>query len=165
MVSVNVSSKEFLQTESTDSEELQDRVGQLRLRWDAAQGAVESWREGLRLSLMQCQVRRLSTSRCPRSSPEHSQAHVGGRRDMFIIFRLPSRSQIWFVLGSTRFTICFQSGLPAASETRRLPCISHCVAQTHRTVRVPASVPVGWKCHTNIALCLSFCQEHWVAEC
>ncbi|XP_059997586.1 nesprin-2 isoform X1 [Lagenorhynchus albirostris] len=55
VVSVNVSSKEFLQTESTDSEELQDRVGQLRLRWDAAQGAVESWREGLRLSLMQCQ--------------------------------------------------------------------------------------------------------------
>ncbi|KAJ8788309.1 hypothetical protein J1605_000365 [Eschrichtius robustus] len=55
VVSVNVSSKEFLQAESTDSKELQDRVGQLRLRWDAAQGAVESWREGLRLSLMQCQ--------------------------------------------------------------------------------------------------------------
>uniref|UniRef100_A0A8C9C6Q4 Spectrin repeat containing nuclear envelope protein 2 n=1 Tax=Phocoena sinus TaxID=42100 RepID=A0A8C9C6Q4_PHOSS len=58
VVSVNVSSKEFLQTESTDSEELQDRVGQLRLRWDAAQGAVESWREGLRLSLMQCQSKK-----------------------------------------------------------------------------------------------------------
>ncbi|XP_057586422.1 nesprin-2 [Hippopotamus amphibius kiboko] len=55
VVSVNVSSKEFLQPESTDSKELQDRVCQLRLRWDAAQGAVESWREALRLSLMQCQ--------------------------------------------------------------------------------------------------------------
>ncbi|XP_031309695.2 nesprin-2 isoform X1 [Camelus dromedarius] len=55
LVSVNVSSKEFLQTESTDSKELQDRVGQLSLRWDAAQGAVESWRAGLRQSLMQCQ--------------------------------------------------------------------------------------------------------------
>uniref|UniRef100_A0A480L0G3 Nesprin-2 n=2 Tax=Sus scrofa TaxID=9823 RepID=A0A480L0G3_PIG len=55
LVSVNVSSKEFLQTESADSKELQDRVSQLSLRWDAAQEAVESWREGLRQSLMQCQ--------------------------------------------------------------------------------------------------------------
>uniref|UniRef100_A0A8C3X5K7 Nesprin-2 n=1 Tax=Catagonus wagneri TaxID=51154 RepID=A0A8C3X5K7_9CETA len=55
LVSVSVSSKEFLQTEGADSKELQDRVGQLSLRWDAAQGAVESWREGLRQSLMQCQ--------------------------------------------------------------------------------------------------------------
>lgn len=55
MVSVNVNSKEFLQTESTESKELQGRVGQLRLQWDAAQGAVESWRDSLRQSLMQCQ--------------------------------------------------------------------------------------------------------------
>ena len=76
MVSVNVSSKEFLQAESTDSKELQDRVGQLRLRWDAAQGAVESWREGLRLSLMQCQVRRLSTQPVPKAQ---SRAQPGPR--------------------------------------------------------------------------------------
>ncbi|XP_027957514.1 nesprin-2 isoform X2 [Eumetopias jubatus] len=55
VVSVNMSSKEFLQTESAESSELQGRVGQLGLRWDAAQGAVESWREGLRQSLLQCQ--------------------------------------------------------------------------------------------------------------
>ncbi|XP_025298589.1 nesprin-2 isoform X2 [Canis lupus dingo] len=55
VVSVNTSSQEFLQTESAESNELQSRVGQLGLRWDAAQGAVESWREGLRQSLMQCQ--------------------------------------------------------------------------------------------------------------
>ncbi|XP_077909922.1 nesprin-2 isoform X1 [Halichoerus grypus] len=55
VVSVNMSSKEFLQTESAESSELQGRVGQLGLRWDAAQGAVESWREGLRRSLLQCQ--------------------------------------------------------------------------------------------------------------
>uniref|UniRef100_A0A8C4MAE4 Nesprin-2 n=1 Tax=Equus asinus TaxID=9793 RepID=A0A8C4MAE4_EQUAS len=55
VVSVNVNSKEFLQTESTESKELQGRVGQLRLQWDAAQGAVESWRDSLRQSLMQCQ--------------------------------------------------------------------------------------------------------------
>ncbi|XP_039731142.1 nesprin-2-like isoform X5 [Pteropus medius] len=55
VVSVNVSSKEFVQTGSTESKELQERVGQLRLHWDAAQGAVQSWRESLRQSLMQCQ--------------------------------------------------------------------------------------------------------------
>ncbi|XP_054546967.1 nesprin-2 isoform X3 [Talpa occidentalis] len=55
VASVNASSKEFLQAESSESRELQDRVGQLSLRWDAAQGAVESWRESLRRSLMQCQ--------------------------------------------------------------------------------------------------------------
>nr|KAF6487762.1 spectrin repeat containing nuclear envelope protein 2 [Rousettus aegyptiacus] len=55
VVSVDVSSKEFLQTGSAESKELQERVGQLRLQWDAAQGAVQSWREGLRQSLMQCQ--------------------------------------------------------------------------------------------------------------
>lgn len=76
MVSVNVSSKEFLQTGSAESKELQERVGQLRLRWDAAQGAVQSWREGLRQSLMQCQVRRLQLA--PEASPRPSQAHVGG---------------------------------------------------------------------------------------
>lgn len=74
MVSVNVSSKEFLQTGSAESKELQERVGQLRLRWDAAQGAVQSWREGLRQSLMQCQVRRLQLA------PEaQSQAQPGPR--------------------------------------------------------------------------------------
>ncbi|XP_070325555.1 nesprin-2 isoform X5 [Odocoileus virginianus] len=55
VVSVNVNSKEFLQSESAESKELQDRVGQLTLRWNTALGAVESWREGLRRSLMQCQ--------------------------------------------------------------------------------------------------------------
>ncbi|KAM7157907.1 nesprin-2 [Molossus nigricans] len=55
VVSVSGSSQELLQTGSSESRELHERVGQLRLHWDAAQGAVESWREGLRQSLMQCQ--------------------------------------------------------------------------------------------------------------
>lgn len=55
MVSVNVNSKEFLQPGSTESKELQERVGRLGQHWDTALGAVESWREGLRQSLMQCQ--------------------------------------------------------------------------------------------------------------
>ncbi|XP_025775123.1 nesprin-2 [Puma concolor] len=55
VVSVNMSSEEYLQTESAESKELQGRVGQLALHWDAAQGAVESWRAGLRRALVQCQ--------------------------------------------------------------------------------------------------------------
>uniref|UniRef100_A0A2I3GWZ8 Spectrin repeat containing nuclear envelope protein 2 n=1 Tax=Nomascus leucogenys TaxID=61853 RepID=A0A2I3GWZ8_NOMLE len=55
VVSVNVSSKEFLQTESPESTELQSRLCQLSLLWEAAQGTVDSWRGGLRQSLMQCQ--------------------------------------------------------------------------------------------------------------
>ncbi|XP_058149276.1 nesprin-2 isoform X2 [Dasypus novemcinctus] len=55
VVSVNVSGKEFLQAESTESKELQNRLHQLSLHWDAAQDTVDSWREGLWQSLMQCQ--------------------------------------------------------------------------------------------------------------
>ncbi|PNJ70710.1 SYNE2 isoform 25 [Pongo abelii] len=55
VVSVNVSSKEFLQTESPESTELQSRLRQLSLLWEAARSAVDSWRGGLRQSLMQCQ--------------------------------------------------------------------------------------------------------------
>ncbi|XP_070274716.1 nesprin-2 isoform X3 [Myotis yumanensis] len=55
VISLNVSSKELLQTGSGESKELHENVGQLRLHWDAARAAVESWREGLRQSLMQCQ--------------------------------------------------------------------------------------------------------------
>nr|KAF6392464.1 hypothetical protein mPipKuh1_007678 [Pipistrellus kuhlii] len=49
-------SKEFPQTGSGVSKELHERLGQLRLHWDAAWATVESWREGLRQSLMQCQT-------------------------------------------------------------------------------------------------------------
>ncbi|XP_037688490.1 nesprin-2 isoform X2 [Choloepus didactylus] len=55
VVSVNVSSKEFLQSGGTESEELQNRLRQLSLHWDTAQGSVDSWRQGLQQSLMQCQ--------------------------------------------------------------------------------------------------------------
>ncbi|XP_076978529.1 nesprin-2 isoform X1 [Tamandua tetradactyla] len=55
VVSVNMTSKEVLQCESTESKELQNRVRQLSLRWDTAQGSVDSWRQDLRQSLMQCQ--------------------------------------------------------------------------------------------------------------
>ncbi|XP_045143740.1 nesprin-2 isoform X2 [Echinops telfairi] len=63
MASVNSSSKEFLLAESTEPKDLQNRLHQLSLHWEAAQGAVDHWREGLRQSLMQCQdFRELSQS-------------------------------------------------------------------------------------------------------
>ncbi|XP_017658049.1 nesprin-2 isoform X3 [Nannospalax galili] len=55
MVSVNKSSKESLPTESNESSELQSRLHQLSLRWEAVQGMMDSWRGDLRQSLMQCQ--------------------------------------------------------------------------------------------------------------
>ncbi|KAK2104328.1 Nesprin-2 [Saguinus oedipus] len=55
VVSVNMSSKEFLQTESAESTELQSRLRQLSLLWEATQGMVDSCRGSLRQSLMQCQ--------------------------------------------------------------------------------------------------------------
>ncbi|KAM4854061.1 nesprin-2-like isoform 1-T1 [Thomomys bottae] len=55
MVSVNVSCKESLPTESAKSSELQSRLRQLSLRWEGVQGTMDSWRRDLRQSLMQCQ--------------------------------------------------------------------------------------------------------------
>ncbi|XP_075804010.1 nesprin-2 isoform X6 [Microtus pennsylvanicus] len=55
MVSVNVSHKESLPSESPESTELQNRLHQLSLSWDTVQGVMDSWREDLRQSLMQCQ--------------------------------------------------------------------------------------------------------------
>ncbi|XP_075387998.1 nesprin-2 isoform X2 [Tenrec ecaudatus] len=63
VASVTASSKEFLLAESTEPKDLQNRLHQLSLHWEAAQGAVDHWREGLRQSLMQCQdFRELSQS-------------------------------------------------------------------------------------------------------
>ncbi|XP_038193388.1 nesprin-2 isoform X4 [Arvicola amphibius] len=55
MVSVNVSHKESLPSESPESAELQNRLHQLSLSWDTVQGVMDSWRGDLRQSLMQCQ--------------------------------------------------------------------------------------------------------------
>nr|XP_045011461.1 nesprin-2 isoform X3 [Jaculus jaculus] len=55
MVSVSVGSKESLPTEGAESSELQSRLRQLSLRWEAVQGVVDSWKGDLRQSLMQCQ--------------------------------------------------------------------------------------------------------------
>ncbi|XP_026635286.1 nesprin-2 isoform X2 [Microtus ochrogaster] len=55
MASVNVSHKESQPSESPESTELQNRLHQLSVSWDTVQGVMDSWREDLRQSLMQCQ--------------------------------------------------------------------------------------------------------------
>ncbi|XP_051003413.1 nesprin-2 [Acomys russatus] len=55
MVSVNVSHKESLPSQSPESTELQNRLHQLSLSWDTVQGVMDSWRGDLRQSLMRCQ--------------------------------------------------------------------------------------------------------------
>lgn len=111
VVSLNVSSKAFLQPGSGGSKELHDGAGQLRLHWDAARAAVESWREGLRQSLMQCQVRHHSRRRRPTARP----TWVGGA-DIFSIVRLLWHSQMGLVLGNVLY-------LPFVSEEAHL--LSH----------------------------------------
>lgn len=96
MVSVNVNSKEFLQPGSTESKELQERVGRLGQHWDTALGAVESWREGLRQSLMQCQVR------LPQPAPAaQSWAQPGPRGWEKRIFLSPSGCS-----GTAKYGLC-----------------------------------------------------------
>ncbi|XP_051051966.1 nesprin-2 [Phodopus roborovskii] len=55
MVSVNMSHKESLPSESPESTELQNRLHQLSLSWDTVQGVMDSWKGDLRQSLMECQ--------------------------------------------------------------------------------------------------------------
>ncbi|XP_074986041.1 nesprin-2 isoform X2 [Caretta caretta] len=53
--SVNQSSKDFQQTDSTESKELQNRLRQVNLRWEKVCHSMDNWRRGLQQTLMQCQ--------------------------------------------------------------------------------------------------------------
>ncbi|XP_010601296.1 nesprin-2 isoform X1 [Fukomys damarensis] len=55
MVSVTVTGKESLPAESAETTELQRRLCELSLHWEAVQAVTDSWRGDLRQSLMQCQ--------------------------------------------------------------------------------------------------------------
>ncbi|XP_034623710.1 nesprin-2 isoform X2 [Trachemys scripta elegans] len=53
--SINQSSKDFQQTDSTESKELQNRLRQVNLRWEKVSHSMDNWRRGLQQTLMQCQ--------------------------------------------------------------------------------------------------------------
>uniref|UniRef100_A0A4X2LQP5 Nesprin-2 n=1 Tax=Vombatus ursinus TaxID=29139 RepID=A0A4X2LQP5_VOMUR len=55
VISINLSSKKFQQPDNTESKELQNRLRQLNLLWEKANHLLDSWRESLQHSLMQCQ--------------------------------------------------------------------------------------------------------------
>ncbi|XP_072485533.1 nesprin-2 isoform X2 [Notamacropus eugenii] len=55
VISINLSSKKVQQPDNTESKELQNRLRQLNLLWEKANHLLDSWRESLQHSLMQCQ--------------------------------------------------------------------------------------------------------------
>lgn len=58
VLSINLSSADFLQSEP-DSEEawqLRDGLKEMNMRWDRLRASLEDWREELQTALMQCQV-------------------------------------------------------------------------------------------------------------
>ncbi|XP_044527655.1 nesprin-1 isoform X1 [Gracilinanus agilis] len=55
ILSINLCSSEFTQSDSEESKELQDRLAQMNMRWDRVCTLLEDWRGLLQDALMQCQ--------------------------------------------------------------------------------------------------------------
>jgi hypothetical protein len=58
ILSINLCSSEFTQTDSKESHDLQDRLSQMNGRWDRVCSLLEDWRGLLQDALLQCQVSR-----------------------------------------------------------------------------------------------------------
>lgn len=56
ILSINLCSSEFTQSDSEDSKKLQERLSQMNVRWDHVCSMIEEWRCSLQDALMQCQV-------------------------------------------------------------------------------------------------------------
>lgn len=58
VLSINLSSADFLQTEPDSEEawELRDGLKEMNARWDRLGSSLEDWREELQRALMRCQV-------------------------------------------------------------------------------------------------------------
>nr|XP_033792800.1 nesprin-1 isoform X1 [Geotrypetes seraphini] len=55
ILSINLCSSEFTQTDTAESRELQDRLSRMNMRWDRLGSVMEEWRGLLQDALMQCQ--------------------------------------------------------------------------------------------------------------
>ncbi|XP_074165617.1 nesprin-1 isoform X19 [Sminthopsis crassicaudata] len=55
ILSINLCSSEFTQSDSEESKELQERLAQMNMRWDRVCSLLEDWRSLLQDALMQCQ--------------------------------------------------------------------------------------------------------------
>ncbi|XP_053238173.1 nesprin-1 isoform X2 [Podarcis raffonei] len=55
ILSVNLCSSEFMQSDSEENKKLQERLSQMNMRWDHVCSMLEEWRCSLQNALMQCQ--------------------------------------------------------------------------------------------------------------
>uniref|UniRef100_A0A8B9PAT5 KASH domain-containing protein n=1 Tax=Apteryx owenii TaxID=8824 RepID=A0A8B9PAT5_APTOW len=55
ILSINLCSSEFTQSDSEESKKLQERLSQMNMRWERACSMIEEWRCSLQDALMQCQ--------------------------------------------------------------------------------------------------------------
>lgn len=73
VLSINLSSADFLQSEPDSEEawELRDGLKEMNSRWDRLGTSLEDWREELQQALMQCQVIRTHTRQRSGKSNRH----------------------------------------------------------------------------------------------
>lgn len=56
MLSINLCSAEFVQSDTEESRELQAKLKDMNNHWDKLGSSLEEWRSSLQEALMQCQV-------------------------------------------------------------------------------------------------------------
>lgn len=56
VLSINLCSNEFVQTDTAESRELQAKLKDMNNHWDRMGSSLEEWRYALQEALMQCQV-------------------------------------------------------------------------------------------------------------
>ena len=56
VLSINLCSAEFLQSDSDESRGLQAKLKDMNNHWDKQGGSLDEWRSSLQEALMQCQV-------------------------------------------------------------------------------------------------------------
>lgn len=56
ILSINLCSSEFMQSDSEENKKLQERLSQMNMRWDHVCTMLEEWRCSLQNALMHCQV-------------------------------------------------------------------------------------------------------------
>lgn len=65
ILSINLCSSEFTQSDSEESKRLQERLSQMNVRWEHVCSMIEDWRSSLQDALIQCQVCAVPVSNCP----------------------------------------------------------------------------------------------------
>lgn len=64
ILSINLCSSEFTQSDSEESKKLQERLSQMNVRWEHVCSMIEDWRSSLQDALIQCQVCTVHISNC-----------------------------------------------------------------------------------------------------